>query len=75
MVSTGVENTIGDKAIAKISIDNGVIKVEGISYDTEIIAYDMQGRVVYSGTEKTISNLAHGSYIIKAGKATAKLSI
>ncbi len=75
MVSTGVENTIGDKTIDKISIENGVIKVEGISDDIEIIVYDMHGRVVFSGKEKTISNLVHGSYIIKVGNETAKVSI
>lgn len=57
----------------QISVENGCITVGG-NYES-VTVYNMQGRVVYSGSSQVIDNLAPGIYIVRAGSQTAKVSI
>ena len=57
----------------QVSVENGCITVGG-NYEC-VTVYNMQGRVVYSGSSQVIDNLAPGIYIVRAGSQTAKVSI
>lgn len=57
----------------QISVENGSISLVG-NYEC-VTVYNMQGRVVYSGSSHVIDSLVPGIYIVKAGSETAKVSI
>ena len=57
----------------QVSVDNGCITVGG-NYEC-VTVYNMQGRVVYSGSSHVIDSLTPGIYIVRAGSETAKVSI
>ncbi len=59
----------------RLAVENGTITVSGLSEQEHIRVYDAQGRMIYSGTERAITNLPHGLYIVKAGSSTAKAAI
>lgn len=58
-----------------ISVNNGTLTINGIGNHENVSVYDMQGRIIYSGTSHTIDNLSSGLYIVKAGNRTIKISI
>ena len=55
-----------------ISVNNGALSVNGLDDNAAITVFDANGRMVYSGTNRTIENLVPGLYIVKAGNHTAK---
>ncbi len=59
----------------QISVENGTLIINGIDGNESITIYDMQGRIIYSGTDSIISNVASGIYIVKIGDKTAKFTI
>ncbi len=69
------EATTEANATMRLSVENGTITVSGLSEQEHIRVYDAQGRMIYSGTERAITNLPHGLYIVKAGSSTAKAAI
>lgn len=57
----------------KVSISHGTITID--SRHEWVTIYNMQGRIVYTGSSHVIDNIAPGIYILKAGNQTAKVSI
>lgn len=57
-----------------ITADGGVITVSGADV-SRVEVYTADGLCVYSGTGNTISNLAHGIYIVKAAGQTKKITL
>ena len=58
-----------------ISVNNGILTIDGIDSHESVTVYDMQGRTFYNGTSHTIDDLSSGLYIVKAGSRTIKISI
>lgn len=58
-----------------ISVNNGILTIDGISSHERITVYDMHGRIFYNGTSHIIDHLPSGLYICKAGWMTVKISI
>ena len=58
-----------------ISVNNGILTIDGIDSHESVTVYDMQGRIFYNGTSHTIDDLSSGLYIVKAGSRTIKISI
>ena len=69
----GIET--GNDATLRLSVNDGILTVIGMDSCESITIYDIQGRIVYNGTERTIENLAPGLYIIKAGLKSAEFAI
>ena len=73
---SGVEEIEADEYGAPhISVNNGVLTIDGIDSHESVTIYDMQGRIVYNGISHTIDKLSPGLYIVKAGSRTIKVSI
>lgn len=73
---SGVEEIEADEYGAPlISVNNGVLTIDGIDSHESVTVYDMQGRIVYNGISHTIDKLSPGLYIVKAGSRTIKVSI
>ncbi len=72
--AVGIEEVTeaSDNNEISISINDNIITVNGL--DTVNI-YDMQGRIIHCGTERTITGIPSGIYIVKAESTTAKLAI
>lgn len=68
----GNEDVVDDESVP-VSVENGVVIVGGES--SAVTIYDMEGRTIYAGTERSIMGLAPGIYLVKIGKSTVKLSI
>lgn len=58
-----------------ISVNNGILTIDGIGSHESVTVYDMEGRIFYNGTSHTIDKLSPGLYIVKAGSRTIKISI
>lgn len=72
-VFTGInEIEAASNAKPEITVNNGTIYVNGLADNAPVTILDINGRVVYSGTEHRLNNLVPGLYIIKAGNHTAK---
>lgn len=56
-------------------VNGGTLVLEGPEDNESIEVCNMTGRIVYSGQEHTIANLAPGIYIVKAGDNTLKIRI
>ena len=69
--SSGVENAMSDSGIS-IATDGSSIIVNGEPAG-RIEVYTTGGQCAYSGTDRTIGNLAKGAYIVKAGNQTFKI--
>lgn len=69
---SGVEGSIINTDF-KVSVNNGIITVN--SCEDNVVIYDMQGRMVYNGSDNVISGLPSGIYVIKAGVNITKISI
>lgn len=59
----------------RVSVNYGILIIDGVGVNECVTVYDMQGRVVYNGTSHTVDNLSPSLYIVKAGDKTAKISI
>lgn len=71
-VKGGVDYTLADGAYTPVRVVDGRIEVDG----TEPIAvYDMGGRQVYAGSERVITNLQPGAYIVRVAGRTVKVKI
>lgn len=76
MKFNGIEEIDASESEAvRISVENGVLNVSGLSDQANIMVFDMQGRTVYSGMNRSIGNLTHGLYILRVGAKTLKFSI
>ena len=73
---SGVKEIESDEYGApRISVNNGVLTIDGIDSHESITVYDMHGRIVYNGISHTIDKLSPGLYIVNAGSRTIKVSI
>lgn len=72
---SGINEIPGVENEPRITIENGTLKIEGLYRHEPISVYDMQGRIIYSGTADTISKLGHGCYIVKIGDKTIKFAL
>lgn len=73
---SGVEEVDASESEAiRISVENGVLNVSGLGAQADIMVFDMQGRTVYSGQNRSIGGLTRGLYILKVGAKTLKFSI
>ena len=76
MEFSGIDGIEADEYGAPlISVNNGILTINGIGSHESVTVYDMQGRIFYNGTSHTIDKLTPGLYIIKAGSRTIKISI
>lgn len=76
MKFNGIEDIDASESEAiRISVENGVLSIGGLDAQTNITIYDMQGRTVYSGQNRSIGGLTRGLYILKVGTKTLKFSI
>ncbi len=76
MEFSGIDGIEADEYGAPlISVNNGILTINGIGSLESVTVYDMQGRIFYNGTSHTIDKLTPGLYIIKAGSRTIKISI
>lgn len=71
---SGVDD-VSDDFDVNVKVENGQLIVYGIDENEPIAIYNMTGSLIYSGTEHSISSLAPGMYIVKAGKFSAKFVI
>lgn len=76
MVLSGIEEIEAkDGTDLHIAVNNGSLIIEGVNGNQGIVVYDMQGRVVYSGTARVVENLPSGLYIVRTGSQSAKIAI
>lgn len=76
MKFNGIEEIDASESEAiRISVENGVLNVSGPGAQANIMVFDMQGRTVYSGQNRSIGGLTRGLYILKVGTKTLKFSI
>lgn len=75
-VFTGINITeAASNAKPEITVNNGTIYVNGLADNAPVTILDINGRVVYSGTEHRLNNLVPGLYIVKAGNHTVKAAL
>ncbi len=72
---SGIDDVLSAGQSVKVTVDNGAITVDGVDDNAVITVYDMQGRAVYTGSDRIISNLRAGVYIVQAGSKTVKVAI
>ncbi len=72
---SGINELPEDADEPRLSIENGMLKIDGIEGDESVLIYDMRGRMVYNGTANDIPDISRGIYIVKVGKYTAKFAI
>lgn len=72
---SGIENSIANGKKPQITVDNGILRIDGLEGNESVLIYDMRGRIIYNGTADAIPVLSHGLYIIKVGTITAKFAI
>lgn len=72
---SGIEDVALGGGTLELSVSYGALTVGGVDGDEPVFVYDMHGRLVYSGVERTITNLAPGLYVVKVGNQTAKCSL
>ena len=58
-----------------ISVNNGILTIDGIGSHESVTVYDMHGRIFYNGTSHTIDKLSPGLYVVKAGSRTIRILI
>lgn len=71
----GIDSPTADGGRLQISIENGTLTINGIGCNESIAIYDIQGRIVYCGTQHAIQNLSTGLYIVKISNKTVKVTI
>ena len=73
---SGVDGIEADEYGAPhISVNNGIVTLDGIDSNASIIVYDIWGRMVHNGISHTINNLPSGLYVVKVGNHIIKISI
>ena len=73
---SGIDGIVADEFGAPhISVNNGILTIDGIGTHESVTVYDMEGRILYNGTSHTIDKLSPGLYIVKAGSRSIKISI
>lgn len=73
-VKTGIENVqASQNGQPEVTVENGVLMVNGVDAASVVTVYNMQGRTVYSGIGCATVNLPAGIYIVSAGVHTAKV--
>lgn len=65
----------------RVTVERGDILVHGVSAGTPVCLYDVNGAMIYKGIAAEAgvhvipgSGIADGTYIVKAGNATAKFA-
>ena len=71
----GVEETATDEKEAKISVENGIIRISNAEREAYVEVVDIAGNNVYRGNDTTVSGLANGIYIVKVGTNVKKISL
>lgn len=59
----------------RITLEDGILSINGLGINEEVALFDMQGRVVYRGAEHSVAGLPSGMYIIKAGGLSRKVAL
>ena len=59
----------------RIIVRDRVIDICGLDIRTEVSIYNMQGSLVYSGYDKTVTVAARGIYIVKVGDTVSKVKL
>lgn len=73
---TGVDGIEADNHDSiQISVNNGILTIDGIGRHESVTVYDMHGCILYNGLSHTIDKLSPGIYIVKVGSSTIKISI
>lgn len=73
-MSTGIGNVVADEVVpARVTVENGILYVNGIKNQSSIAIYNTFGRIVYNGVGDAIPNLPTGIYIVKTGNIIAKV--
>lgn len=73
-MSTGIDNVVADEVVpARVTVENGILYVNGIKNQSSIAIYNTFGRIVYNGVGDAIPNLPTGIYIVKTGNIIAKV--
>lgn len=72
---SGIDDTTINDSQLQISVVDGVLTIGSIGGNEAVAIYDMQGRMMYRGTERVISDLAPGIYVAKISNKTAKFTI
>ena len=73
---TGVDGIEADNNDSiQISVNNGILTIDGIGRHESVTVYDMRGSILYNGLSHTIDKLSPGIYIVKVGSSTIKISI
>ena len=73
---SGIDGIVADEyGTPNISVNNGILTIDGIGSHETVTVYDMEGRIFYNGTSHTIDKLTPGLYIVKAGSRSIKISI
>ena len=73
---TGVDGIEADNNDSiQISVNNGILTIDGIGRHESVTVYDMHGCILYNGLSHSIDKLSPGIYIVKAGSSTIKISI
>ena len=73
---SGVEGIEADEyGEPHISVNNGIVTIDGIDSNASIIVYDIWGRMVHNGISHTIDSLPSGLYVVKVGSNIIKISI
>ena len=71
---SGIDETAVADGKPQILVGDGTLTIIDKSNEPATI-YDMQGRIVYHGTDRTLSNVSPGLYIMKIGNNTMKFAI
>lgn len=58
-----------------VQIQNGEIIISGIADTVAVEIFDISGKIVYKGYDRTIGNLAKGIYIIKTDNIIKKIQL
>ena len=71
--TSGIENIINDSSINVTSKGNNII-IKGIK-NTPVVVYNINGQLVYTGNDTTISVADKGIYIVKVADKTFKVAL
>ena len=73
---SGVTTVTSDNSSqVQLSVESGILTINGLDTGTPVTIHDMQGRMVYSGTSHTITHLVPGLYILHTPSLTTKFSL
>lgn len=76
MDPSGIEEIeTADDADFRISVERGILTIDGMSSSAVVSIHDMQGRCIYSGNGRCFDNLTPGIYMLRVGNKTVKFVI